>query len=123
MLFDQYKQGDTIGLRYSYDKGEHWAALNVWELPNIPSTELREKIEVAERKPEPERSSELKVLQEQARSHSRVFVGKSGDGMAAVILADAKGTPRLIMKVDRGGEAAIQFLDENGKVTTTLPGK
>ncbi len=37
------------------------------------------------------------------------------------MLADAQGKPRLQLVVDESGAARIEFLDENGKVTFSLP--
>lgn len=36
--------------------------------------------------------------------------------IVSVRLADAQGQPRLILKVDADGSAAIEFLDPEGKV-------
>jgi hypothetical protein len=50
-----------------------------------------------------------------------VFVGRSPDKSANVTLMDGHGKPRLILSVGDAGVAQIQFLDENGKVVSTLP--
>ncbi|MNE91398.1 hypothetical protein D3C80_1890050 [compost metagenome] len=51
----------------------------------------------------------------------RVFVGKDVNKTAMVLLADRMGKPRLQMMVDSNGTAKLNFLDENGKVTYSLP--
>jgi hypothetical protein len=52
--------------------------------------------------------------------YSRVFIGKAEDRASLVVLKDAKGRPRLVMKVTPEGGASIDFLDENGKALRTL---
>ena len=51
----------------------------------------------------------------------RVFIGRDPDKSAIVNLRDPNGKPRLRMLVDSLGSARIEFLDESGKVTRTLP--
>lgn len=50
-----------------------------------------------------------------------MFVGKNTDRSAAVMLADAEGHPRLNLRVEAGGQASIEFLDRDGKVTRRIP--
>ena len=50
----------------------------------------------------------------------RLFVGKSRDRASIVMLQDAKGMPRLMLKVDPDGAASIEFLDDQGKVARTI---
>ena len=55
-------------------------------------------------------------------SPRRVFVGTNAERAATVTLADANGKPRLTLTVDPAGNPRIEFLDDNGTVTTRLPG-
>lgn len=50
----------------------------------------------------------------------RLFVGKSRDKASVVMLQDAAGMPRLVLKVAPDGGAAIDFLDNAGKVVRTI---
>ena len=54
------------------------------------------------------------------RAAQRVFVGKTGDRSASVVLADAQGRNRLALKVDADGNASIEFLDAQGKVVQKI---
>ena len=51
----------------------------------------------------------------------RVFVGRTRGKSSAVILADAKGHPKIMMMVTPEGKPLLQFLDDAGKVIQTLP--
>jgi hypothetical protein len=52
---------------------------------------------------------------------TRVFVGKTRQREATLMLADGAGRPRLRLIVPVDGAARIQFLDEQGRPTATLP--
>ena len=60
--------------------------------------------------------------QENGNGHRRIWVGRSADGSALLSLMDAVGNERIQMKVSSKGEAEIDFLDANGKVTKTIRG-
>ena len=47
----------------------------------------------------------------------RLFVGRNRGGDATLMLSDARGKPRMQLKVTPGGAASIDFLDEQGEVT------
>jgi hypothetical protein len=52
-----------------------------------------------------------------------LFVGHlAEENAAAVILMDAQSRPRIRMVVDASNKPSLQFLDEHGKVTQSLPG-
>ena len=51
----------------------------------------------------------------------RVFVGRDTSKVARLTLADKLGRPRLALSVDSLGSARIDFLDEAGRVTSTIP--
>ena len=51
----------------------------------------------------------------------RLFLGRRGkDGDVTLVLADAESRPRLQLRVAANGDAAIEFLDEQGKPTHAL---
>jgi hypothetical protein len=55
------------------------------------------------------------------RHDTRVFVGKSRNRDAVLSLDDARGRERLRLIVTADGNARIEFLNEQGKPTRTLP--
>jgi hypothetical protein len=57
----------------------------------------------------------------QCNTHRRFFVGYDGDNKSRVMLQDATGRPRIDMFVSPNGDAKLQFLDADGKVTFQLP--
>lgn len=124
LMFDQLKQDQTIGLQYSEGNGQRSAGLNVWDRSEAqPLSELIKGLNDANALPEgPGRDAAVKAVRAKAApGPRRVFVGKNTDKAATVSLADANGTPRLVMTVSADGNAAIDFLDADGRTVQRIP--
>lgn len=122
LLFDQYKQSQIVGIVYNDHSGSRQAGFNVWDRPEIPLPDLISRREEIDKMPDGEEKTNAlaKWTAEQA-SPQRVFVGKNTDREAKVTLYDAKGKARINMTVSADGTPKLDFLDENGKVTYSLP--
>jgi hypothetical protein len=126
LMFDQHKQDQTVGIEYSDNNGKRQAGFHVWDRPDLDLAQMVEHFQSVQGMPAgPERDAAMKQLQEQAKNGdfgaTRLFAGKTPDEDATVYLCDAKGHPRLRLSVSAGGDAKIDFLDESGKVTYSLP--
>ena len=125
IMFDQLKQDQTIGIRYNEINGQRTAALEVWDRSDVPLSLLIDKLNAANRLTDPvAREAAVRAARADAPpAPRRVFVGKNTNRAASVSLADANGKPRLNLTVDAGGNPRIEFLDEQGRVTSRLPAK
>ncbi len=129
LMFDQFNQDQTVGITYSQNKDDRSSGLRVWERPLVPMADFARQVgEIEQMKEGPERTAAMRKLRESAAAKGmigpqRVFVGRTTKNEAAVSLADSSGKPRILMTVDSAGAASIQFLDETGKVTSTIPAK
>ena len=126
LMFDQYKQDQIVGIQYSDENGKRRAGFHVWDRPDLDLAQMVEHFNSVQGMPAgPQKDAAMKQLQQQAKNGdfgaTRFFAGKTPDKNATVILCDAKGQPRLRLSVTPAGEAKIDFLDENGKVTYSLP--
>jgi hypothetical protein len=123
LMFDQYKQDQTIGFSYSEGGGRRSAGFQVWDRPDSRLSELIEKLNAANKiEDRAERDKALAAVRAAAPpGPRRVFVGKNGERAATVSLADADGKPRLTMTVDATGNPRIEFLDAAGKVVSRIP--
>ncbi len=126
LMFDQHKQDQTVGIQYSDDNGKRQAGFHVWDRGDVDLAQMVEHFNSVKHMPAgPEKDAAMKQLQEQIKNGdygaTRFFAGKTPDKDATVFLCDAKGNPRLRLSVTAAGEAKIDFLDENGKVTYSLP--
>ncbi len=126
LMFDQHKQDQTVGIQYSDDNGKRQAGFHVWDRGDVDLAQMVEHFNSVKHMPAgPEKDAAMKQLQEQIKNGdygaTRFFAGKTPDKDATMFLCDAKGNPRLRLSVTAAGEAKIDFLDENGKVTYSLP--
>jgi hypothetical protein len=122
LMFDQFRQDQTIGIVYSDANGRRSAGLRVWDRPDVPLTELLDRMDAVKKMPDgPEKTEAVNKLRTDGTTATRVVVGKSDAKAAVVMLADAKGRPRIRLVVEAGGDPRLEVLDEAGKVTHRLP--
>jgi len=123
ILFDRYKQDQIVGILYEEGNGRHAAGLHVWDRPDAPLSKLMDRLaEIEAMKTNEEKSKAYKAIEDEGLAGSRrVFVGRSADDAAKLVLSDRKGKPRLVLAVDASGNPSIQLLDENGKLVSEMP--
>ena len=120
--FDQYNQNQVLYLTYADDNGNQNTGLHIDDWQNSPPFwEWRAAYKKAQQLPDsPSKDAFLKKLMKKAVAQ-RVFVGKDYSKSAMVMLADRMGRPRLQMLVDSTGTAKLNFLDQQGNITYSLP--
>jgi catechol 2,3-dioxygenase-like lactoylglutathione lyase family enzyme len=118
VMFDQLGQDQTIGFEYTERNGQRSAAFKVWDRPDAPLADLVDELNRARAIQEPAArdAAVARVRAAAPKAAQRVFVGKTTDRGASVLLADAQGRNRLVLKVDADGRASIEFLDADGNV-------
>ena len=124
LTFDQWKQDQTIGIQYDENDGKRSAGLQIWDRSDTQRlSELIDKLNAANTIQDPAaRATAVQAARAAAQpSYQRLFAGKDRDRASMVMLADAAGKPRLTLKVQADGKAAIEFLDAQGKVISRLP--
>jgi hypothetical protein len=122
LMFDQYRQDQTVGIVYTEANGRRAAGLRVWDRPDLPLTELLDRLAAIKKMPDgPDKAAAVKRLEQAGGTATRVVVGTSDTKAAVVVLADARGRPRLRLTVEASGDPRLEFLDETGKVTHRLP--
>jgi hypothetical protein len=122
LTFDQYEQDQTIALQYVEDSGKRRAGLMIKDYSTtISAMELVEKIRAIEKMPEGPAKTEARNKLNKDMPKFRMYLGRGRNGSSLIELADAQGRSRLRLKVDLTGSARIEFLDEKGEVTYTLP--
>ncbi len=119
---DRFGGDQQLALGHYEDHGFMETGLNVYDC--WPSKDLAPLKEAYDKAPAgPEKEALGQKLSEGAMQTKRIFVGKTRGKSSAVILADAKGRPRLMMLVTPEGQPMLQFLDEKGAVTESFPAK
>jgi hypothetical protein len=126
MSFDQFNSDQVLNLDYIDRRGTRTVGVSMHDRADLDIKDLSD-----------ERDEIMKIADTTARNAAlrkwaaprngvplaaqRVFIGRDPDKSAIVNLRDPNGKPRLRMLVDSLGSARIEFLDETGKVTRTLP--
>ena len=139
LIFDGKPGADgkpSAGMHFSMDRfgGDQQLALGHYESRGTMETGLNiydrglEKdyaplYEAYEQAPEGKEKERLKQrwIEAGGQQTQRVFVGKTRGKSSAVILADDQGRPRIMMLVSPEGHPELNFLDEAGNVTQSLP--
>ena len=125
--FDQYNQNQVLYLSYNDENGNQNTGLHVDDWQTSPAFwDWRAQYKKAQKLPDgAEKDALLKKLMEPNKGEKayaqRVFVGKDDSKTAMVTLSDRMGKPRLQMLVDSNGTAKLNFLDDKGNVTYSLP--
>lgn len=123
LLFDQYRQSQIVNLGYNDHNGSREAGLSILDRPETPEIDLLQRYDAVAKLPEgPDKEAAKRSLRAADFHPTRVFVGKDKEREAKVTLYDAKGTARINMIVEANGTPRLDFLDESGKVTYSLPG-
>ena len=124
LAFDKFRGDEAIKFQYSENPtGANAAAITIIDQPAVPLSELITKMnDVQKISDETAKKAALKQMEEKGEFPvSRLTFGKNPDKSAAISLADAKGKPRIKISVAADGTSKLEFLDENGKVTYSLP--
>lgn len=126
LTFDKVRNDQTIGFRYlESDNGTSQSGLELWQQPNLPSDIANAKYEAASKIPdESARKAAIQaMIDNNELATQRMFLGKRRDNATSLVMFDIKGKPRIRMVVSADGTPKLEFLDEGGKVISSLPGK
>lgn len=125
--FDQYNQNQVIYMQYTDNNGSQNTGLHIDDWQTSPDfKDWRAEYKKAQQLPDGiVKEALLRKLMEpkegQRAYAQRVFVGKDTEKTAMVMLADRMGKPRLQLMVDSNGIARLNFLDQKGNITYSLP--
>lgn len=125
LTFDKVRNDQTIGFRYlESDNGRYHAGLEVWQQPDIPAPVMAARYEAADTISDPvAREAAIQaLLDDNALTTRRLFLGKLRNDATMLELLDIKGRPRIRLSVQPDGPARLEFLDEQGEVVYSVPG-
>jgi hypothetical protein len=122
LTFDQYDRDQTVALQYSEDDGKRRAGLAISDYStDTTSIKFDQDWKAWEKMPEGPAKTEARRKLRQQGAKLRMYAGRYREGNSVVQLADGEGRVRLQMVVDFAGNAKIEFLDDKGKVTRSIP--
>lgn len=106
LTFDRYENDQTLQILQTDNGSRDTAALIISDRPGDSMFTRKD--------------GKAAIRDDAGKGAGRLFVGKSRDKASVVMLQDASGTPRLSISVQPDGTAAIEFLDDKGKVVRTI---
>ena len=126
MSFDQFNQDQVVVLQYADNNGSRRSGLTIGDRADGDIYDLvlaRDSImKIADTT---RRAAALRDWQAPRNGvplyAERVYVGRDRGKNAVVNLSDPQGRPRLRMIVDSLGAPRVEFLDEQGRVTSRIP--
>ena len=127
LTLDQFDQDEAVAFSYSDVDGRRRAGLTFTDRANVSIQAFAESAMVIQRLPDgAEKTRRLALLRDSpaaagAASMMRLFVGRTPDHAASLMLADPAGRPRLRLTVDSLGTPAVDFLDETGATVRHYP--
>ena len=121
LTFDQYEQDQTIALQYVDDNGHRRSGLAITDYPTVSTKDMIRRRKAMTAMTDPAEKSRAQQELQELRGRLRLYAGRArDDGASVVSLYDAAGRPRLRLRVDMGGEARIEFVDEKGATVRSL---
>ncbi len=123
LVFDRFRRDEMLAFQYYEDPVSSYSGISLQDTPEMFTSEWLEGDENIRRMPDgPAKSEALKNFRTAAGyGAQRLFVGKNRSKAVVVNLSDRKGNTRLRMLVDSLGSPRIDFLNEKGQVTLSLP--
>jgi hypothetical protein len=122
LSFDQYEQDQVFSIDAGEENGKRTSELRMIDQPDHPITEEIEAAKRIGKLPKDQQAEAWKQLRATTpHSESRIVLGRSDDKSVALRLKDEQGRDRLVIRLQPDGSPVVQFLDENGKVTSQLP--
>jgi hypothetical protein len=124
LLFDQYKQDQTVGVVYEDQNGQRRAGLAVWDRPDTSLALMMGKMEALKSMNDSDRQKAIAGMKARGElGVTRLFVGKEPARASVLVMSDEKGDPRLKISVSATGIPSLVFMDAQGNVAYTLPPK
>jgi hypothetical protein len=115
LSFDQYDQDQVVKLEQTEEDGQRISGLSIDDRPNAPLN--FEAIDQLSKLPPAQRDAALQELKDSGVfGYRRGFFGKNADQNTVLDLHDRQGRVRLRLQVTAGGDAAIDFLNAEGRV-------
>jgi hypothetical protein len=120
LSYDSVKTDQLLQVDDSNNNGTQSAYVIGWNEPDETTAEYHAFIREWQMATTDAQKRALRAKYPNQRIYERFFFGNDGT-QSKVVLRDAKGKPRINMFVTDDGQAKLQFLDADGKVTYQLP--
>ena len=117
LTFDRWRQDQTIQMSSDENGDDRQASLRINDRPDRP-LDLAHAQALRAMPDGPAKTAAYKAAGFEVAQ--RVYLGRSPDRSSQLVLRDAQGRGRLILRVEPDGAAKIEFRDAAGKPTRTF---
>ena len=123
LVFDRFRRDEMLAFQYYEDPVGGYAGMSLQDTRDIFQSEYVEGNDSIRSMPNgPAKTEALQKFRDSNNTGAgRLFIGKNRKKAVIVDLRDKQGTSRLRLLVDSLGTPRLDFLDENGQITYTLP--
>jgi hypothetical protein len=128
MSFDQFDQDQVLNLDYADDNGRRRTGISIDDRADVNIYDwVMQRDSIRKMTDSVARAAAMERLLAPRNGvpfvARRLFLGRDQAKAAVVNLSAPDGKPRLRLIVDSLGAARIEFLDADGRITTTIPQK
>jgi hypothetical protein len=126
LSLDQFDQDQILTLQYSDENGRRRTGITIADRADVNIYDLVLKRDTINMMPDTAaRRAALEKLMGPRDgvplAANRVYLGRDVAKNAVINLSDAQGRVRMRMRVDSLGRSSLDFLDDSGRVTFSLP--
>jgi hypothetical protein len=117
LSFDAYEQDQTMALDSHQEGTTSYTALQFSDRPDHSIMEEVQLMSSIKGLPQDQQQARIKAFVDQRGGPTtRMLLGRGPDSSVQLVLADAQGRQRIVMKVAPDGAPSLQMLDSAGKV-------
>ena len=121
LSFDAYEQDQTMALDSHQEGATSYTKLQFNDRPDHSILEEVQLLASIKDLPQDQQKARMKAFFDQRGGPTtRLVLGRGPDSSVQLILADAQGHQRIVMKVAPDGAPSLQMLDSAGKVVGEL---
>jgi hypothetical protein len=122
LSFDKYMQDQMFTVDAGTDAGHDYSELTMQDRGDYPITDAMEAQHRISALPEGARAAAWETFRATHPGDAkRVVLGRADDGSSQLVLKDAQGRDRIVMRVTREGGATVRVLAADGKVVDEMP--
>jgi len=121
LSFDTVTTDQLLQVDDGNENGKTYSFLIGWNRPRYDTPEMQRVLDELQAAPNDDARRAIIAQHPDLKSATRFLVGYDPTNTAQVLLADGNGKPRIKMFVTADGQAQLQFLDADGKVTAQYP--
>ncbi len=121
LSLDQYEENQIFAIDAGQEGQNKFSRITIADQGDFPIEEKRKANEEIQKLPADKQDvAWSKFFSTHRHDVKRMVVGRSSDGSVGLEIRDEKGKVRIVLAVQPNGKAALQFLDDAGKVVKEL---